>query len=492
MTLLEAIADANLFKPWFKDPVSWRAWLAFLKTLFALPLDAEELATMRAITGRRRLPSGPCSEAWLVVGRRGGKSFIVSLIAVYLAAFKDWRPYLQPGEMATVMVIAADRKQARVILGYIKGLLTNVPMLAKLIRRETAEAIELADRVAIEVHTASHRSTRGYTVVAALLDELAFWRSEDSAYPDAEVINAIRPAMATIPGAMLLGVSSPYRRAGALWDAYQRHYGRDDSEVLVVQADSRTMNPSLPKAFVEREYARDPVAAAAEYGAAFRSDVSGFLDPAWISAAARETASDLPPADGVGYRAFVDPSGGRNDAFTLAIAHRAGNRHVVDLVRARRPPFSPEAVVADFAEIAKRFGCHRVTGDRYAGEWVSQAFDKQGLRYEAAAKSKSEIYLEAEPLFAEGSAEVPGKGSLLAELRQLERRTARGGRDSVDHPPRGHDDLANAACGALWLVHAKSSFFCLGSVSDFREPERRPRHSEGAIAYTGSGVPAGL
>ena len=74
-----------------------------------------------------------------------------------------------------------------------------------------------------EVHTASFRSVRGYTVVAAILDEIAFWRSEDSANPDREIVNALRPAMATVPGALLLAMSSPYARRGVVWDAYQRH-----------------------------------------------------------------------------------------------------------------------------------------------------------------------------------------------------------------------------------------------------------------------------
>ena len=54
------------------------------------------------------------------------------------------------------------------------------------------------------MHTCSFRTTRGYTVVAACCDELAFWRGEDSSNPDDEIINAIKPAMATIPNAMLL------------------------------------------------------------------------------------------------------------------------------------------------------------------------------------------------------------------------------------------------------------------------------------------------
>ena len=51
-------------------------------------------------------------EAWLICGRRSGKSFILALIAAYLAVFRDWRVHLAPGEAATIMVLASDRKQA--------------------------------------------------------------------------------------------------------------------------------------------------------------------------------------------------------------------------------------------------------------------------------------------------------------------------------------------------------------------------------------------
>ena len=40
--------------------------------------------------------------------------------------------------------------------------------------------------------------------------------------------------------------------------------------------------------------------------------------------------------------------------------------------------------------------------------------------------------------------------SRMLERLGLERRTSRGGRDSVDHSPGGHDDVANAAAGAIW------------------------------------------
>jgi hypothetical protein len=148
--------------------------------------------------------TGITREAHLICGRRAGKSFVLALIAVFLAAFVDWRGCFSPGERGTIMVIAADRKQARVIFRYIYALITKVPMLAGLIERSGAEYVDLSNSVTIEIQTASFRTTRGYTMIAALLDELAFWRSEESANPD-----TLRPAMATVPGSMLLCASSP-------------------------------------------------------------------------------------------------------------------------------------------------------------------------------------------------------------------------------------------------------------------------------------------
>jgi hypothetical protein len=215
MNILQAMADPLLFQPWFKDSKTWAAWTAFLAALFALPVTPEQLAVYRECCGRERPPTAPSTEAWLVCGRRAGKSFILALIAVYLACFREHSRYLAPGERGTVLIIAADRKQARVVFRYVRALLREVPMLAALIEREAAESFDLNNRVTIEIGTASYRTTRGYSFVAVLCDELAFWRSEDSSSPDYEILAAVRPGMSTIPGAMLLCASSPYARRGA-------------------------------------------------------------------------------------------------------------------------------------------------------------------------------------------------------------------------------------------------------------------------------------
>lgn len=241
-------------------------------------MTPEQRAIYTVQTGRTDVPTG-FNEAWLPIGRRGGKSFIFALVAVYLACFRSYADYLQPGERGTIPILAADRRQARVIFRYIRGMLTRIPMLTRMIERETAESFDLVNNVTIEISTASFRSVRGYTVVSALLDEVSFWQTDDSsANPDVEIIAALLPAMATVPGALLLAASSPYSRRGAMWEAYRRHYGKDGSDVLVWKTPTRVMNPSVPLRIVEEAVERDPAAAQSEWMAEFRNDIASFID----------------------------------------------------------------------------------------------------------------------------------------------------------------------------------------------------------------------
>ncbi|UCG11520.1 MAG: hypothetical protein JSU72_13385 [Deltaproteobacteria bacterium] len=399
----------------------------------------------RECTGRDKPPEQPFRELWAIVGRRGGKSFIMSVIAVYLALFHDFSKYLAPGERGVVQIIAADRSQARVLFRYISAILNSTEVFSQYLTRETRERIELSTFVDLEVMTCSFRTIRGRTVVCAVCDEIAFWRVE-GANPDREILAAIRPSMATIPNSMLLVISSPYARSGVLYEAHSDYFGKDDPEVLVWQAPTKVMNPTLDLALIEREMQRDPVAAAAEWGATFRSDVETYVPLEWIEQAIITNRYELPPAR-FAYKAFCDPSGGAQDSMTLAVGHREGGRLVQDVIRAVVLPFDPYQTVEDFARLLKEYRCTSVTGDKYAGAWVSEAFLKHGIRYVPSPLTKSEIYLSFEPLLARGEVELLDHKPLFAELRGLERRTGRGRRDTVDHGLGQHDDSANATAG---------------------------------------------
>jgi hypothetical protein len=143
-TILEVLDDPVVFGKHFRGD-TWQPWRVFLAALFALPMDEAALDLYRQCTGRTTAPTMPFKEVASVVGRRGGKSRILALIAVYLACFRNYPPYLAPGEVATIAVIAADRKQARSIFRFTIGLLRAVPMLAALIQDDSAEAITLTN-----------------------------------------------------------------------------------------------------------------------------------------------------------------------------------------------------------------------------------------------------------------------------------------------------------------------------------------------------------
>jgi len=369
LTIIDAIRDPSLFAGWFRDPATWRAWFAFLAALFALEMSEEELSLYQRHTQRKTPPIEPASEAWVIVGRRGGKSLIAALVAVFLAVFRDYSLVLAPGERGTVMCLAADRRQARTVLRYIRGFFDSVPMLNRMVEGRQAEAIHLTNRISIEVHTASFRSVRGYTIVAAICDEIAFWRDDTTANPDAEVVAALRPGMATVPGALLLGISSPYSRRGVLWEAHRRNYGVEGAPVLVWKADTRSMNPTIDPEVIKCAYVADEASARAEFGAMFRQDIETFITPEAVDAAVVPGRLELPPVEGVSYVAFTDPSGGASDSMTLAIAHKENGSAVLDVIREVRPPFSPETVTQDFAETLRRYRVGSVTGGTARNGW---------------------------------------------------------------------------------------------------------------------------
>jgi|SRR5215475_6982853 len=112
-------------------------------------------------------------------------------------------------------------------------------------------------------------------------------------------------------------------------------------------------------------------------------------------------AAELPPRAGITFFGFLDPSGGSQDAFALGIGHgeQRGDQTiaVVDYLAERRPPLSPDKVVAEYAAVLKAYGIGRVQSDRYAGQWVVEAFARHGVLCEQSALPKSELYANLLP-----------------------------------------------------------------------------------------------
>jgi len=430
-------------------------WRVFWLAADGLPMTEAEREVFTRHTGRERPPTTPAAEVWICAGRRAGKSVSMVERATWRAVSFNRTP-LQPGELGVIPLIASDRSQARNSLNYLKGL-AALPGVVNYVQRVLRDSVSFRTGALVQVHTASFRATRGYTMIDAVLEECAFYPAEDSANPDVEIADAIRPALITTPGSRLYGISSPYARRGVLWQAYEQYFGVEDADVLVWNADTLSLNPTVSAGEIERAFARDAAVAASEYGrdgrVAFRADVERFLSVDAIDGVInRSRPLELAPRPGVGYVGWADPSGGSQDSFVLAIAHQDGERAVLDLVRERKPSFSPDEVCHDFAGVAKAYGVTELHGDHYAGAWVVERFAKHGITYRPSERSKSDVYREVLPLINGGRVELPAHQTLRTQLGNLERRVGRTGQDSIGAVAGAHDDVSDAACGALVLA----------------------------------------
>ncbi len=451
--IITAIKHPQLFGslPAFRTLDTWTAWLVWLKAIFCLPMTPPELALFHQCTGRESPPKTEPSEAFTIVGRRGGKSFISALTAVFIACFREYRQYLNAGEQAVVLVLARDRDQARIIFKYIRGLLSAIPVLYQMVKNEKANEIEIDTGVTLMVKTSDYRSIRGLTLVTVICDEISFWDSQGIS-PDAEVLTALRPAMATIPNSKLLCISTAYAKAGVMFEAYREHYAEENSDVLVWQAPTQVMNPTISTALIAREREKDPESARAEWLGLFREDLQAAFALESIEACIIPGRDELPPSNQIAYWGFVDPSGGRRDSYTLAIGHREADRAVIDLLREWKAPFDPDPVTAEASECLKKYGVVNVTGDSFSGEWSVSAFRKHGINYQKAPKNRSELYLDFIAPINAKAIELPDNKRLKDQLRRLERRRGRLGKDSIDHPNNGADDVANSAAGVCWQI----------------------------------------
>ncbi len=221
---------------------------------------------------------------------------------------------------------------------------------------------------------------------------------------------------------------------------------------LVWKAATQEMNPLIDQRVIDEALERDHASASAEYLAEFRSDIEAFVTREVVEACVSFGILERPRNANTHYQAFVDPSGGSNDAMTMALGHREGDRIVLDLIRERKPPFSPEAVVAEFCETLRRYGVSTVMGDRYAGEWPREQFRKLGIAYPLSEKPKSDLFRDLLPVLNSHRVDLVDSEKLINQLVGLERRVSRGGRESIDHAPHAHDDLANAVAGAISLL----------------------------------------
>ncbi len=480
MRLLDAIRDPKLYggHPAFHDLESWRPWLTFIAACYGEPLDAYGLELFTRCTGLDyNPPAGGWSEIALIIGRQAGKTRVGSLLVDFEAAFAE---PCRDGDLYAILVSQDARAAQRTGFSYVRGWHEASPVLRSAIVAETRDTIDLSNGTRIAVYPCRPSALRGLRARIVLLDELAWFKSTDGNPVDTEMLRACRPCLATTGGKLVI-LSSPYGQSGALWELHRRHHGRQ-SDTLVWQCDAPTLNTSLPLDYLRRMEQDDPEAYRSEVLGEFRAGLSTLLDPEAIEACVATDRLELPPVDGLTYKAFTDPSGGRRDAFSVCVGHRDGKRAVVDSCRGWQAPFNPSGVVEECAALLRSYRITRVTGDRFGGEWPREAFRSHGITYDIAEKAKSDYYLALVAHVNAASLEIPDDPKLLRELRGLERKRGPSGRDRVDHRPNSTDDRANSLAGLADMILGKARGVTWGDLYDnggvyYDEHGNRPRRS---------------
>jgi hypothetical protein len=451
--IVEAMNDPKTFGALgFANP-SWSGWRSVLKGAFCMAMSESEIEFFRAVAGREP-PRKRVRELWIAAGRGAGKDSIASLIVGHAAALfnRPTKPAgtfakivsaLRGGEKALCMALAVDRDQAKILLDFTKDYFDKIPALRTMLTRETKNGFELSNQVEVCIATNSFRSIRGRGILMAVLDEVAFWKDEKSSTPDEELYTALLPGLARVPGSMLIGISSPYRKAGILYRKFTEHYGRDSDEVLVIKAPSMVMNPTLDRATVERSIAEDPAKGKAEWLGEFRDDVNDLLPADVIEGATDWGISERAPRPGIKYMAFADASGGTGqDSFGMAIAHvdDLSEAIIIDLIRERKPRFVTAEVIAEYADILRTYNVASVTGDRFGGGFTSDEWARAGIGFRPSQTTTAENYLRALPLLTSKRGRLLDHETLRTQLSGLERRVV-AGREVVEHQRGAHNPL---------------------------------------------------
>lgn len=245
---------------------------------------------------------------------------------------------------------------------------------------------------------------------------------------------------------------------GVVYRLHKAHYGKDgDPQILVVQANSKTLNPSMRQSVIDRALAADPDKASSEYLAEFREESSGYLPRNIIEQAVDKGVERRTLLPGIQYVAFLDSAGGSGtDAYALAIGHNVidGDKtiSVIDQIYCQDPPFDPDTATQQAAEIIKMWGLIEVYGNSYGGGWPVTAMARHGVQYVKCPLDTSALYLHTLPLWNSARVRLIDRPQCVEQFTRLRRRVGQGVAEKVVHPRSAHDDLANVVAGVLWRL----------------------------------------
>lgn len=455
--IVEFVTDPQLLNLKISEPQQ-----VLLKSIYGLPLDDAERDIFHLCTGRTEYALGRgYDETTALCGARGGKdSRIACPVVLYEAVYGGHERHLSKGERGVVPLVAQDTRATAIARNYLADYITGSSLLSSMLDGDpVAQEIRLTNKMSIMCFPSTKSSLRGWSIPAAVLDELAFWRLEGAADSDTEIQTSIRRGMIGFPRTKLIKISTPYLRSGVLFDDFKNYFGVHSPDLLLWRATSRFMNPTLRSDRLDRERRLDPERFLREYEAEFLENLESFLAQAWIDRAVMPGRFEVPPNPDRSYVVAIDPSGGGEDQFTMSIVHLEDNDPptvVQDVCKGwkkvRGQTVDLDGIVRQICETMSPYGQKTCFGDKYSAGWVIEGFARLGVTYLHPELDTSQCYLALEPHFVQGRIQILDHGQLQKELRLLEKHNRPGGRALVDHPKGGHDDHSTSLALAVAMA----------------------------------------
>ncbi|MHC4618937.1 MAG: hypothetical protein ACYTEQ_14430 [Planctomycetota bacterium] len=426
-----------------------------LRSLYGLSLSDEHFEIYKELTGLdREYERGvEKTEAVLVLGARSGKSFLSSICALYEATVRGshWRQYLNPGEIAYVIVVATRLDQARSIIGKNCDRMLSNSLIADMVEESWQTELSLTNGISIISLPCSSTAGRGLPICCLILDEVG-WFQREGPKADVEVFDALRPRMSQFRGAKMFAISTPAAKEGLLWTMFDQGHvpGR-----LVVQGRTEIINPSVDAKFLESEKLRNPDNFSREFLAEFSESVSAFFPFSKINECCI-LPGDLLPDASCRYYCGLDQSGfsGR-DRFALAISHRQKDEVTIDMVRSWATTDAKQ-VIGEIRSILKAYRINSVALDRYGAGWPKQRFEEIGIEAEVR-EALPAIFQNLKSLLMANCIRLPDTKAVKTGLARTSAFYGRNGSLSISHErtAAGHGDEIDALATAAWLASSR-------------------------------------
>jgi hypothetical protein len=457
-----------------RDPIAWEAtlpirpsspaWRSVVKAVYGTPLDDEELALFRTLSGLDSPPDGGADEFLAVVGRRGGKSETIARVAVFEAIHGGHQVALAPGQTALIPIISPLREQSQEILGFVRGL-AKLKQVRRFVDGEpTRDGVRFTTGIEVRVTTADAVSVSGPTVVCAIRDEFAKFPDDSSAMPDRVIDDSLRPSLAPLAGAprrRMIGITSAFIKSGVAYETDRNCFSKPDADVLVARGSTEQFNPSIDREWLAKQRKR---VGRHVYEREYLAEWADAISEGWFGVEVVDKCVDVDvefrdPEPGIKYVVAIDQAFA-GDLFAVTVAHgeqRSGKLPllVVDYVTAWKPPHKGALDVDRCVErvkgICDEYVVSTVLCDQHCYHPLEKLFGEAGIdlvQRAWSATGKAPTYREVRDAMVAGRVRLLDDRELVSEFKNIQGELLRSGGERIE-AARGHDDLVSSTVMAL-------------------------------------------